>query len=113
MTVPTRKLIKKNGKIFFGEITAGSFISKGKQKMIGAIRDITERKNAEKELKKREHDLGERVKEVTCLYNILKITVQPNISVEEIIVKTLNFIPPAWQYQNITSAKIVLKGNWP
>ena len=100
----------KDGHIIPVEISSRIFNYGGKNAIISVARDIKDRKNAEKELKKREHDLGERVKEITCLYNILKITVQPNISVEEIIDKTLNFIPPAWQYPNITCAKIVFKG---
>jgi PAS domain S-box-containing protein len=38
---------KKDGAIFPGEICAGTFISGGRKKIIGAVRDITERKRAE------------------------------------------------------------------
>ena len=50
--VPLRHLKKKDGSIFPAEISAGNFISNGRKKIIGAIRDITIRHRAEEELKK-------------------------------------------------------------
>jgi PAS domain S-box-containing protein len=52
--VPLRYFRRKDGSVFPGEIKAGDFISKGRKKIIGAIRDITERMNAQQDLKKSE-----------------------------------------------------------
>ena len=52
--------------------------------------------------------LRERVKELTCLYGISKIVEKPDISLEEILHNTVQLIPPAWQYPEITSSRIVL-----
>ena len=49
--VPLRHLVKKDGSIFATEISTGIFISGGRQKIIGTIRDITIRHRAEEELK--------------------------------------------------------------
>jgi PAS domain S-box-containing protein len=49
--VPLRYLKKKDGSTFPAEISAGNFISNGRQKIIGTIRDITIRHRAEEELK--------------------------------------------------------------
>ena len=49
--IPLRYMIKKDGTIFPAEISAGIFTSKGRKKLIGAIRDITERKQAEEQLR--------------------------------------------------------------
>jgi PAS domain S-box-containing protein len=49
--IPLRQLKKKNGTTFAAEISAGAFFSDGRRKIIGAIRDITIRHRAEKELK--------------------------------------------------------------
>ncbi|TEU10827.1 MAG: PAS domain S-box protein [Anaerolineales bacterium] len=76
----------------------------------GVIRDITERKVAEEALTKRTHDLGERVKELNCLYGISELVEKPDISLEELIQETVNLIPPAWQYPEITCARIILEG---
>ena len=52
--VPLRYFRRKDGSVFPGEINAGNFISKGRKKIIGAVRDITERMNAQQDLKKSE-----------------------------------------------------------
>ena len=44
-------MVKKDGSIFAAEISTGIFISGGRQKVIGTIRDITIRHRAEEELK--------------------------------------------------------------
>jgi len=49
--VPLRYLKKKDGSTFPAEISAGNFISGGRKKIIGAIRDITIRHQAVEELK--------------------------------------------------------------
>jgi len=75
----------------------------------GIDRDITERKRAEEALQKRTHDLGERVKELNCLYGISMHAEKQDISLEEILQEIVNLIPPGWQYPEITCARIVLE----
>ncbi len=52
--VALRYFRKKDGSIFPGEICAGSFISGERKKIIGAVRDITERIQAEEALRQNE-----------------------------------------------------------
>ncbi len=59
--VPIRYLRKKDGSSFPGEISAGSFISRGRKKIIGAVRDISDRKKAEDELREFHGQLQELV----------------------------------------------------
>jgi two-component system NtrC family sensor kinase len=54
--------------------------------------------------------LRERVKELNCLYSLSKLAAQPDISLDEIFRNTVNLIPPAWQYPEITCARIVFRG---
>ncbi len=70
-------------------------------------REIIERKETEEKLKKSEWKLKERVKELTCLYGISKIVEDPERSLDEIFQKTLDLIPPAWEFPNLTCAKIL------
>ena len=49
--IPWRYFIKKDGIIFPGEIYAGTFISNGRKKIIGAVRDITNRMRAEEAIR--------------------------------------------------------------
>jgi two-component system NtrC family sensor kinase len=54
--------------------------------------------------------LRERVKELTCLYGIAQIAGQPGISLEDILQGIVELLPPAWQYPEVSSARIVLGG---
>jgi len=51
MNVPLRNFRCKDGSTFPGEISAGNFISGGRQKIIGAVRDITERIQSEEKIR--------------------------------------------------------------
>ncbi len=78
--------------------------------MMASGKDITQRKQAEDALQKRTHDLGERIKELNCLYAMSKLVEKPDTSLDEIIQGTVDLIPPAWQYPEITCAQITLEG---
>ncbi len=62
----------------------------------------------EKIIKKQARDLGERVKELNCLYGISEI-VSNKETIEEILQDTANIIPSSWQFPKITCAKIILR----
>ncbi len=64
----------------------------------------------EKSLQRRTFDLGERVKELNCLYSISKLAEMPNLSRKEFLQRTVNLILPGWQYPDITCAKLELDG---
>ena len=81
-----------------GEIVAGVHIAK----------DISERRKMEKALEKERYALGERVKELNCLYGLSALVEKENISLEEIIEGTVNLIPPAWQYPEVAASRILL-----
>ncbi|MBA4418768.1 MAG: hypothetical protein C0392_12800 [Syntrophus sp. (in: bacteria)] len=55
------------------------------------------------------YDLRERVKELNCLYSISNIVERQGISLEEVLQGTVDTIPDAWQYPEITCSRIVLK----
>jgi len=54
--------------------------------------------------------LHERVKELTCLYNIAKVVEQPGTTVAETLQKIAEILPPAWQYPEMTHTRIYLDG---
>jgi len=76
----------------------------------GIARDITERKQTEEALRKQTHALGERVKELNCLYGISKIIERNDIAFEEMLQEIVDLIPPSWQYPEITCARIIIEG---
>jgi len=54
--------------------------------------------------------LRERIKELTCLYDIAQIASQPNKSLEYILQSVVKVLPSAWQYPEATLARLVLDG---
>ncbi|MEE8347653.1 MAG: LuxR C-terminal-related transcriptional regulator [Dehalococcoidia bacterium] len=72
--------------------------------------EIPERKRAEETLRQRSHDLGERVKELNCLYGISQLVKKPVMYLEEIAQGTADLIPPSWQYPEVICARIILEG---
>lgn len=54
--------------------------------------------------------LGERVKEMTCLYGIAEVALRPGISAGEVFREIVRLLPPAMQYPDITLGKIVIDG---
>ncbi len=77
---------------------------------ISHVQDITERKRTEEALRKQAHDLGERVKELNCLFGISKLRERQDLSWGELFLGIVNLIPPAWQYPESTCARAILEG---
>ncbi len=71
-------------------------------------KEVKERQRTEEKLKNTTHDLGERVKELNCLYSISSLIEKPKIRLEEILQGAVDLIPPSWQYPEITSAQIII-----
>jgi signal transduction histidine kinase len=57
-----------------------------------------------------EESLRERIKELTCLYDIARLMVQSDLSSERIFQSIAELIPPAWQYPQLAAGRIVLDG---
>lgn len=55
--------------------------------------------------------LKERVKELSCIYRITQVAENEDASLESILRSIAELIPTAWQYPEITSAKITYKQN--
>lgn len=58
--------------------------------------------------KKVNWELGERMKEMTCLYRISDILTDTNADQETVFNAILGVIPPAWQFPNNTHARITV-----
>lgn len=55
--------------------------------------------------------LRERIKEITCLYNIAQVEERQDLSFHEIVQNITELLPPAWQYPELTSGRIILDEN--
>ena len=73
-------------------------------------RQEKERKRVEGELRKRTHELGERVKELNYLFGISKLFERQDLSSGDLFQGVVNLIPHAWQYPEITCARVILEG---
>lgn len=49
----------------------------------------------------------ERTKELHCLFAFSKIVHRPDLPLDELLRRVVNILPPAWQYPEITSARIL------
>lgn len=66
-------------------------------------------RHIEEAFQKKAHALGERVKELKCLYTMSSLVQKRKISLENILRGITEIIPPAWQYPSITCARIILE----
>ncbi len=79
-------------------------------RLAAAFNQMTERRQeAEEALREKTNNLGERVKELNCLYGISHLVEEPDISLEEILQGAVDLILPSWQYPEITCARITME----
>lgn len=60
------------------------------------------------EIKQAQKGLQERIKELKCLYTIANLSEESDLSTDNFLQKAVNVIPDAWQYPEITCARIIL-----
>ena len=71
-------------------------------------KEIMERRKVEKELQKSMNEVGERIKELNCLFKISRLMERRRLTLKQILQGIVELIPPAWQYPEITCAKIMI-----
>ncbi len=98
----------KNGRFRTYHILKFPIFRQDKPPLLGGIGvDVTRELEAENALLKRTRDLGERVKELNCLYSILKLVEQQNVSWDTIFRGIVRLIPPAIQYPETACARLI------
>jgi PAS domain S-box-containing protein len=105
-----KRYIRKDGSILFADVMVSKILDPyGKYAAtIGVISDITERRKAEDALRVKTHQLGERVKELNCLLGISQLLEKNNASLKEMLQGIVDLIPAAWQFPEVTCARINL-----
>ena len=76
----------------------------------GFVRDISQRQETERELQQVMHALGERVKELRCLYDLTSLVESGIGSVDQYLQLAVKLLPQGWQYPDITVARILFQG---
>jgi PAS domain S-box-containing protein len=96
---------RANGTEFPVEIRVSLLDTQGRRAIVGIVRDVTERNRAEQVQLRLVHDLGERVKELTALHATSRLLNEPGTP-SELLARIVMLLPPAWQYPDITDARI-------
>jgi len=71
-------------------------------------KQVVELKASDISYRQLQHELNERNKELRCLYAITSIADRLGITPDELFQEIANILPSAWQYPDITCAKIVV-----
>jgi PAS domain S-box-containing protein len=79
------------------------------QELLARVRAMLRIKQAQDELRLRADQLHQRVKELQCLYDIGALVEKPGITLDEILQGTVDLMPSAWQYPEITAARLILE----
>jgi PAS domain S-box-containing protein len=107
-----KRYVRKDGSIIVADVMVSKILDRDGNyaATIGVVSDITDRRKAEYALQVKTHDLGERIKELNCLYNISQLRERGGMSLEETFHAVADLIPPAWQFPEITCARIIWEG---
>lgn len=97
-------LVRPDGSVRQTEYNAVTNFLPGRH--LSVMRDITERMQMEQERVRALYDLRERVKEATLLQNAGRTLSDAGRTVQELLEAIVRLIPPAWQYPDITAARI-------
>jgi PAS domain S-box-containing protein len=96
---------RADGSEFPVEIRVSLLDAQGQRAIVGIVRDVTERNRAQQVQLRLVHDLAERVKELTALHATSRLLNEPGTP-GELLARIITLLPPAWQYPDITGARI-------
>ncbi|MFW6309590.1 MAG: PAS domain S-box protein [Prolixibacteraceae bacterium] len=83
----------------------------GEQWLLGLGIDISKRVKAEKEKEQALKKLNERIKEISCLFDINEVVKNQEINVPEMMSSIIEVIPKGWHYPEKTAVKILFDNN--
>jgi PAS domain S-box-containing protein len=102
--------LTKGGNKIPVEVNATGINYEDQPAVINIARDVTARKEAEREKEKLLHDVQERYKELSALYLVTRLSISTDHSPEDVIEQSIEKIVNSWQYPEITCARITFRG---
>jgi len=105
------RMLKKDGTQFWSLLNAtkAQYIDDSPVALV-VIVDISARKESERGKEDISFQLGERIKELNCLYSISSIIEIPGISLDEMLQKIADVIPSGYEYPDSTCVQIMVDG---
>ncbi len=80
------------------------------QRVVGTHEDVTARREAEERARMLAYQLQERLKESRCLYRIAQLAEETETPLPALLQQAVAFLPEAWQYPEVTTARIRYQG---
>lgn len=78
--------------------------------VIGTLSDISEHRRSEVELRRKGEQLGERVRALHCLYEVMHVMALPELALEGVYQRVMELLPLSWKDPGNTSARLVVDG---
>lgn len=96
----------KDGSFVWVEVLGSTITHEGETAVMGNLRDLSSQKNSEAQLKKINHDIGKRIRELNCLYQLSQLKNKNEKEISNILSEFVHLIPPSYQYPEITTARL-------
>jgi len=97
LLVPTELPVEKEEVVYLKEYS---------ERLIKKLdRKVIQLEEANKALEQRTYDMGERIKELSCMYG-LATSIRKRETLEEVFRDVVALIPPGWQYPEFTRARL-------
>ncbi|MDX2284775.1 MAG: PAS domain S-box protein [Bacteroidia bacterium] len=105
------KSSRADGTLFWEQVDLRLLTINGTERVLATSIDITARKEAELAMEVFSHDLGERLKEMSCLASLSKLIETPGITASQVLQAAAALLPPAFQFASAASACICFDGH--
>ena len=99
---------RTDGTTFPAEVLLTGMHIKNRNVLQATVRDITERKKREEERNNLLRNLGERIKELNCIFGMSKIFEKSEILLEDAFLETVHLFPAAMRFPDISCGRIVV-----
>lgn len=107
----SKRVVRKDGEVIHLELNAHLLrrIDGSPYLIVAAAQDISERVRSQAAQQTLLHDLQERVKELHCVGRIATL-LRSQLARDDMLAAAVELLPPAWQYPDITGARIRFDG---
>ena len=106
----TLRILRANGTEVPVQMSVGSWQQQGENYFSAIVLDMTERESAEAQRVELLNRTRKRVRELRCLYSVAEAA-QTTSTLANLFRRTMDLLPPAWQYANSAMVRIAFRGD--